>query len=310
MKKILITGADGFVGGFLVSGLSAKGHKVTGTVFIRQPESKTEYWLDITRPETFSSLPAETFDVVIHNAAMVDQKAPRKRMYAVNADGTRNVIHWARSHGCRHLVHISSSSVYGLKTMGQNRCEGTQGLLSQLGTAYQRSKAKAEKLVRTSGLDYTILRLPAIIGKGDSFVSPALIKYLNGGGFFRAGHRDWLVSVLDVRDLANVLDRVIDHPATNTAYNCPGHHVKWMALVGEYARMLGVKVPGTRRSFLSILAHLGAKEYVFLAVNSKFGSHMPNEKFVAEFGYQGSGSWKSAVEKAVRNGFLWNGRRE
>ena len=175
-------------------------------------------------------------------------------MFAVNADGTCNVIHWARSHGCRHFVQISSSSVYGLKTMGQNRCEDTRGLLSQLGTAYQRSKAKAEKLVRTSGLDYTILRLPAIIGKGDSFVSPTLVKHLNGGSFFRAGHRDWLVSILDVRDLANVLDRVIDHPATNTAYNCPAHHVRWKALVGEYARMLGKKVPETRRSFWSIRA--------------------------------------------------------
>ena len=301
MKRVLLTGSDGFVGGHLAKDLAALRYEIHSTVFRRPPRSKNEYLIDVTRPETFGCLPVRAFDVIIHNVGIVDQKAPRELMYAVNADGTRNIVDWARNNGCKHFIQISSSGVYGLKTIGQNRSEDTRGILSKIGADYQLSKAKAERVVRESGLPYTILRLPPIIGKGDSVVSSVMIEHLKDGSFFRTGGRNRVVSILTIEHLPRMLELVIEHRPTNTEYNCPSHHVRWMDIVSEYARLLGAPIPETRRPLLSIIWDIGDKYHLFMASNSRFGSHLPNDKFIGEFGYEVSGSWKKAVRDAIED---------
>ena len=299
MTRILITGSDGFVGTVLSGELSRLGHDVSGTVFDRASEDGNEYPVDITRPETFSVLPSGEFDVIIHNAGMMDQMVPRKQMFQVNAEGTQNVLDWARTNGCRHLIQISSSSVYGLKTMGQNRIEDTGGLLSRLGTPYQRSKSKGERLIRRSGVPFTILRLPPLLGYGDSFVSPTIVHHLIDGSFFRVGRRNLLVSVLAIGNLSGMVEQVIRRGPTNTEYNCVSHHVQWLDLVREYAAALDVEVPETRKPLLSILTNTGDVDHQFMLAFSRFGSHMPSDKFVDEFGDESIQSWQDAVRDAV-----------
>ena len=100
MKRVLITGSDGFVGTVLSGGLGRIGYDVSGTVFDRAPKGRNEFSVDITRPETFSALASGKYDVIIHNAGMMDQTVSRKLMFRVNTEGTRNVLGWARTTGC------------------------------------------------------------------------------------------------------------------------------------------------------------------------------------------------------------------
>ena len=299
MMQVFITGIDGFVGAVVGEELSSLGYKVYGTVFRRDPMHDQEFYLDITRPETFENLPDQSYDVVIHNAGMVDQNVPKSLMYAVNVGGTRNVLTWAKKNNCKHFIQISSSSVYGLKTMGQNLHENTKGVLTKFGAPYQLSKAKAERLVRNSELSFTILRLPPIIGKNDTVTSRVLIDKLNNQSFFRIGSHNPLVSIIAVKALPYMINQIINCDITNDAYNCVSHQVKWFDLVEEYARLLEKPVPNTRKPLSSILWNLDDKDFLFLAVYSRFGSHLPNDKFLQTFGNLELQSWKKAVFEAV-----------
>jgi nucleoside-diphosphate-sugar epimerase len=113
------------------------------------PEDGVE-WVEGTldRAESLARL-CEGSDVVIHLAGAIN--APdRAGFEAINAGGTANLVDAARKVGLRRFIHTSSLSA-------------REPELSNYGW----SKAKSERLVAASGLDWTILRPPAVYGPGD-----------------------------------------------------------------------------------------------------------------------------------------------
>lgn len=299
MTKVLIIGMDGFLGGILQQGLSELGYEVYGTVFRHTPHNDHEIALDVTRAEQFQNLDHMTFDAVIHNAGVVNQNAPGSLMYDVHVNGTRNVLAWAAKAAVPHVIHISSSGVYGVRSMGQNLSEDCKFRFVLLGVDYQKTKAAAEALYADSGVGHTLLRLPPIIGAGDSTVSPILVEALQQGRFFRCSNRNPLVSILNAHRFPQLLHAVLQKAPTNTAYNCSSHELPWLELVAEYARLLNVLVPDTRKPLASALGRMHDKDYLFLAANSRFGSRLPNTKFNKAFGERDNGPWQEAVAKAV-----------
>ncbi len=300
MKKILITGTDGFIGNILKNLLSAAGYDVYGTVFLREPCEK-EWRVDITKADDFNKLPSIAFDAVIHNAGMVQQNVPRKLMFEVNAEGTKKLVQWAETNQCKHFIQISSIGVYGLKSMGQNRLENTTCRFLSLSVPYQQSKAKAEKYISLSSIPYTILRLPAVIGSGDTVITPSIAPRLLDGTYFSCGAANKKISLITVKSLAKLIMPVIDKKPTNEIYNCVSHHVSWSVLVNEYANNINKPVPKTKKSLLSAFTHLFDKHYLFLLVNSRFGAHFPNEKFINTFNIQATEAWQDAVRESVLN---------
>ena len=123
-------------------------------------------------PLPLSTLEAGPFDVVFHAAANVDPSVPAKTMFDINLGGTINLLRWVKQQGCSHFVQISSVSVYGNKASGRNRSEASTARSRYIGLPYSRSKAAAEIEVERSGVPYTILRLPMVIGSGDGLASP------------------------------------------------------------------------------------------------------------------------------------------
>ena len=94
-KKLLITGTDGFVGGYLRDYFQNEGYDVYGTVFnMRAPEEK-ECIVDFCKDEDFSKIPEEDFEIIINVAGIVDQTVPKKLMMEVNAEGTTTGIIWS-----------------------------------------------------------------------------------------------------------------------------------------------------------------------------------------------------------------------
>ena len=117
--EILVTGGNGFVGRQVVSALQDQG---AGLRVLALPDEDTR-WLaqrgvavyrgDVGRPETLAQ-PMRGVDRVLHLAAMMDVWRPLEDYHAVNVIGTVNVCRAALAAGVRRLVHMSSSSVYGL----------------------------------------------------------------------------------------------------------------------------------------------------------------------------------------------------
>ncbi|HVA86300.1 MAG TPA: complex I NDUFA9 subunit family protein [Candidatus Saccharimonadales bacterium] len=214
MATILVTGATGFVGSHTVPALLAAGHRVIGLV--RTSASATSLAAgplaalpvdqrarfstrtgDVTEP---ASLPAALAGVaaIVHLVAIPRDFNSGRDLARVNIEGTRNVVQAAHSAGVRRFVHL-----------------GAMGVVEDPNLHYANSKALAERIVRESSLDWTILKPSLMWGEGDGFFgiiarlarwSPLVIP-VPGNGKSR-------FQPLWVGDLAHVIVFCLEHPET------------------------------------------------------------------------------------------------
>ncbi len=210
MSTILVTGASGFVGSHTVPTLLAAGHRVVAlcrteisgeTVVGRLPvaqRASVEVRIgDLTRPATLGPALAGV-DAVVHLVALPRDFNGGADLRLVNTEGTRAVVVAMGSAGVRRLVHM-----------------GAMGVTDDPSLHYASSKAKAESLVRASGLDWTILKPSLQFGEGDGFfnivaglvrISPGIVPVPgDGSARFQPIHVD---------DVATVVVRALADPST------------------------------------------------------------------------------------------------
>lgn len=128
-RKVLVTGADGFIGSHLTEALVGAGAEVTA---LSQYNSfDRNGWLDDLAPDVLASVQlvsgdvrdayflrslAEGKDVVFHLAALIaipfSYAAPQSYI-DVNISGTLNVLEACKAGGAGRMVHTSTSEVYG-----------------------------------------------------------------------------------------------------------------------------------------------------------------------------------------------------
>ncbi len=299
--NILITGTDGFIGSHLKDYFIKAGHDVTATVFNEAPRGD-DYCIDIRSPDSIASLPGLPYDAVINAAGIVDQKAPSSLMMQVNAEGARNLAAWAARNKCRHFIQLSSIAVYGLRTLGTNRSEeATPRFRGILGIPYMRSKARAEKFIEHSGAPYTLLRMPAVIGRGDSFTSPGIVRRLESGKFFFCGRGEKPVSLLFAKNLGPCIDLIIGKGPFNRAFNCADHHVPWRELVAHYAAILGRPLPAKKKGLYALPFYWSDAGAHMLFTFSCFGSHFPADRLFEATGFIPPYDWKEGVRESVED---------
>lgn len=150
MTLVAVTGATGFVGQSLIDRALAEGFTVRALTRREQPHRKGVTWVhgDLADSRALARL-LKGAESVIHVAGVVN--APDHAGFeAGNVAGTLTVVEAARKAGVQRFVFVSSLSAREPRL-----------------SAYGASKAKAEKLVKASGLDWTIVRPPAIYGPRD-----------------------------------------------------------------------------------------------------------------------------------------------
>lgn len=128
-KRILITGADGFIGSHLAEELVRRGHDVRAFVFynsfnswgwLEQSDSNIKTSLDIfagdIRDPHGVKEAMKGCDIVLHLAALIaipySYHSPDSYI-DTNVKGTLNIVQAAREHGVQKVVHTSTSEVYG-----------------------------------------------------------------------------------------------------------------------------------------------------------------------------------------------------
>ncbi len=148
MKSLAITGATGFVGSAVVE--AASEHDLRALTRREQSPREGTEWVQGTLLDeaTLRELIQGT-NAVIHIAGLTNAPDPAEFEIA-NVTGTANVIAATQAVGVKRFVFVSSLSA-------------REPQLS----AYGASKARAEELVKTSGLDWTIVRPPAVYGPRD-----------------------------------------------------------------------------------------------------------------------------------------------
>lgn len=153
--NILILGGSGFVGRAICSKLVAGGHSIT------VPTRKRD------NARALFPLPSVTVvEADVYDANALAQLV-RSKDAVINLVGILNG-NFERAH-----VTLTANAVAACKTAGVSRYVQMSALgASENGpSAYQRSKAKADAIVRASGLDFTIFAPSVIFGRGDSFLT-------------------------------------------------------------------------------------------------------------------------------------------
>lgn len=240
---IAVTGGTGFVGQALLDLATAQGRPVKALTRRDQPEREGVTWVrgDLSDHAALAKL-AQGTDAVVHIAGVIN--APdASGFHAGNVAGTQAVVSAAKQIGVERFVHVSSLAA-------------REPQLSD----YGQSKLGAEKAVETSGLDWTIVRPPAVYGPRDGEIFE-LFKAARFGlvPMPPAGR----ASIIHVDDLVRLLMALADMSGKQ-APDCmepdDGRENGWSH--GELARAIGaamgkqVWAPNVPRSVLMGAARL------------------------------------------------------
>ncbi len=164
VRRILVTGASGFVGRALVAALEASGQRVTAPA--HSPKTAEQPSADV-QAEVGWAEHLSGQDTVIHLAAFNParwQPATEGRHDAITRDGAIRIARIAAASGVGHFVFVSSARVYGLPRPGQTAFSETDA--PNPSDPYGRAKAEAEagiaQALAGSAMRLTILRPPVI----------------------------------------------------------------------------------------------------------------------------------------------------
>jgi uncharacterized protein YbjT (DUF2867 family) len=190
MTVIAVTGGTGFVGGHLLRMAIDAGHRVRALTRKDQPPCNGIEWIAGTLSDQASlDTLAQGADAVIHIAGAI--RAPDRAGFAApNIEGTQNIINAARKADVGRFIHISSLTAREPDV-----------------SDYGWSKAESEKIVQGSGLDWTIIRPPAVYGPGDS-ETLELFKMARRG--FVVLPPAGQISLIHVQDLCRLMLASID----------------------------------------------------------------------------------------------------
>ena len=199
-KKLLITGANGFIGNRLMQHYKSQGIAAVGVDLTGNQEDIFQG--DIGQPETISHLLADC-DVVIHTAALVSNAIADADMWRVNVLATHNLVEAAKKHHIKRFVQVSSIVAYGNSAEGELdenhpvHADGGSYVLTKLASEHAVLAATAN-----STMELVIIRPGDVYGPGSrpwvvlpleainkgQFMLPA-----KGEGFFRPIYIDDLI---------------------------------------------------------------------------------------------------------------------
>jgi len=197
-RVVALTGATGFVGQVLVGAFLEAGYQVRALVRTPStiwPHNTVERVQgDLANRDALARL-CRGAELVVHLAGAIAGRMETD-FVRVNAVGTRNLTDALEHSSTRaRLIHVSSLAAR----------------MPSL-SAYACSKHLSEQIVRSSRLDWIILRPPAIYGPGDPALAP-LWRMLARGWLLQAGPNTGRFSLLHVDDLCSAMIALAQDPA-------------------------------------------------------------------------------------------------
>ena len=215
-RRIVVTGATGFLGGALVRHLAATrpwqqtvalGRDAGGGRAL-QAQGIEFHALDLTDEAAVHRV-LRGADTVVHCAALSSPWGRREAFVAANLTATEHVVAACIARQVRRLVHISTPGIYhdGAPHRGIRE---DQPLPAKPVNDYAATKLAAERVVfercAAGGVSALALRPRAIFGPGDSAILPRLAQTLRAGRLRRIGEEGCLV---DLSYIDNVVDACV-----------------------------------------------------------------------------------------------------
>jgi len=228
MKKICVTGANGFIGQSLCKALSNSGYFVRG--FVRTlntfPKLRNLEYVKVGNIDLNTNWENSlfSFDCLIHCAGIANTtKKDDKDIYnSVNFEGTKNLAEQAVKAGVRRFIFLSTIKVNGESTSEifnkKENLKESKFIYSDIPNPqdiYSISKYRAEKALweisYKNGLEIVILRLPLVYGKFVKGNIERLIKLIKTGVPLPLGLINNQRSFIGIDNLIDLLIKCIHH---------------------------------------------------------------------------------------------------
>jgi len=239
--RIFVAGGTGFVGEHLVAALREKGHEVG--LLVHRRNSQTAGGIhqaegDVTRLETFEQA-VRGCDAVINLVGIIRESPSRGITFErLHVQATANMLEATRMAGIRRYLQMSA---LGTRPDAVSR--------------YHQTKFRAEELVRSSGLDYTILRPSLIYGPKDAFINMLAGHIRLGPVMPVIGSGSYRLQPIHADDVARCFALALGMPETiGGCYElCGNNRLSYVELLDAVASAMGKTAPFKPRVPLGLM---------------------------------------------------------
>jgi dihydroflavonol-4-reductase len=325
----LVTGANGFLGAHVVRALIARGDRVRALAR-ENADTSALHGVDceIVRGDVrdIESLRRavkgceEVYHVAADYRLWVVDDAP---MYAINVEGTRNVIAAAREAGVARIVHTSTVGALGIPHGALGR-EDTPVALHAMVGPYKRSKFLAERVAEDAtraGAPVVIVNPSTPIGALDYKPTPTgrmIVDFLSRK---MPAYLDTGLNLVDVEDCARGHLLAAERGRIGEKYILGGENLSLAELFGRLARLSGLPAPTMRipyavafgfalgaEAFARTVTHRAPRASLTEVMMARKKMFFDSSKAIRELGYA-PGPIDPALQRAINFFRALNGRR-
>lgn len=314
--KVLVTGANGFLGFHVVKKLLHEGHEVFAMVH-RQGEALgglrcKMIQADLLDYDSFKKIPVDIAMIVHVAGAMSSSPKERKRLFEVNVEGVKNIVKLVRERKCK-LIHISSCVAIGANTHASDPVLTEDSFNITVGKKFSNydSKRLGEDIVlsaaRSGEITACVLNPGLIYGPGDARkpIRKGNIKAAKGKlPFFTEGG----VSIVHVDDVCAAIVSAISNGRNGERYLITGDNITIKDLLTSiseeaHARSPHKVLPTMLLKFLSAihdflgLAGELTRENIFSATSFHWYDHSKAER---ELNFR-----PRSYQEAIRDSVHW-----
>ena len=186
--KVAITGANGFIGRHLAERLTGEGHDVVHVQRTLTTDNQNGTCVRAVLSNVDELTQAFSGCQAVAHCAGINREIGEQTFHHVHTEGTRNVVEAAKRAGVKKIVLTSF-------LRARPDC----------GSAYHESKWAAEEILRSSSLDYTIIKAGVVYGRGDHMLDHLSRALHTLPLFATVGLEEKTVRPLAIEDLVQVM---------------------------------------------------------------------------------------------------------
>jgi dihydroflavonol-4-reductase len=255
VRKTLVTGATGFVGGHVARLLVERGHEVRA---LARPGSSRALLDDLDIEWVTGDLrdrdsllrAAQGCQALFHVAADYRLWAANpEELYESNVEGTRSILEAAGRAGIERTVYTSTVGALGIPDEGGSGSEDTPTSLDRMIGDYKRSKFLAEEVARgaaADGQDVVIVNPSTPVGPGDVKPTPTgkmIVDFLRGK---MPAYLDTGLNLISVEDAAIGHLLAYERGASGRRYILGAHNLTLHSILDMLAEISGSPAPRMR----------------------------------------------------------------
>ncbi len=321
--KVLVTGATGFLGEYIVKELSEKGYKVIA--FGRNEEKGR----DLSRRYIHTSFIKgnfeniddlknidENIDYIVHAGGLSTVWGKWKDFYNSNVKGTENIIRFCKESDIKKLVFISSPSIYAKPKDGFLIKEEEAPSENRL-NFYIRSKILAESRIKEiSNMTWVIIRPRGLFGVGDTSIIPRLLRLNSKIGIPLFSEGSQMIDITCVENVALSIRLALEkEEAIGNIYNITNDEpMQFKEILELFFDEMGIKGRYIRLNYsvIKFIVNLIEKLYSFFKIGGeppltlytlyllKYSQTLSVEKAKKDLGYKPEITIREGIRNYVR----------